>query len=181
MSPGVSADRGPWIDLHSHAGRCFLAGLPAEHPMVASLGAASVAEAVRDARAAGMTALVLATVSDLAVLRPDPVTGLRAARDFRAGEETLRCWLNAAALVRPAEEGGAVVVMADPGLTAVQALLQWDPVGHARRELEDRGERHLPPGARIAELTGTPAAVAEELKLLRPPPGAEILWSLWLA
>jgi membrane dipeptidase len=54
--------------------------------MVASLGAASVAGAVRDARAAGMTALVLATVSDFAVLRPDPVTGLRAHRDFRAGE-----------------------------------------------------------------------------------------------
>jgi hypothetical protein len=86
MSPGVSADRGPWIDLHSHAGRCFLAGLPAEHSMVASLGAAAVAGAVRDARAAGMTALVLATVSDLAVLRPDPVTGLRAGRDFRPGE-----------------------------------------------------------------------------------------------
>jgi membrane dipeptidase len=54
--------------------------------MVASLGLASVAGAVRDARAAGMTALVLATVSDLAVLRPDPVTGLRAHRDFRPGE-----------------------------------------------------------------------------------------------
>jgi membrane dipeptidase len=54
--------------------------------MVASLGAASVAAAVRDARAAGMTALVLATVSDFAVLRPDPVTGLRAHRDFGPGE-----------------------------------------------------------------------------------------------
>jgi membrane dipeptidase len=82
----VSADSGPRIDLHSHAGRCFLASLPAGHPMVASLGAASVAEAVRDARAAGMTALTLATVSDFAVLRPDPVTGLRAHRDLRPGE-----------------------------------------------------------------------------------------------
>jgi membrane dipeptidase len=54
--------------------------------MVASMGAASIAEAVRDARAAGMTALTLATVSDFAVLRPDPVTGLRAHRDFRPGE-----------------------------------------------------------------------------------------------
>jgi membrane dipeptidase len=82
----VSLDSGPRIDLHSHAGRCFLTGLPAGHPMVASLGAASVTAAVRDARTAGMTALVLATVSDLAVLRPDPVTGLRAHRDFRPGE-----------------------------------------------------------------------------------------------
>ena len=54
--------------------------------MVTALGAASVESAVRDARAAGLTALVLATVSDLAVLRPDPVTGLRAHRDFRPGE-----------------------------------------------------------------------------------------------
>ena len=54
--------------------------------MVASLGASSVANAVRDARAGGMTALVLATVSDFAVLRPDPVTGLSAHRDFRPGE-----------------------------------------------------------------------------------------------
>ena len=69
----MSADRGLWIDLHGHAGRCFLAGHPAGHPMVASLGAASVAGAVRDAAAAGMTVLTLATVSDFAVLRPDPV------------------------------------------------------------------------------------------------------------
>ncbi len=82
----MSAERGPWIDLHSHAGRCFLAGLPAGDPMVASLGAASVAGAVRDAAAAGVTALTLATVSDLAVLRPDPAAGLRAYRDFGPGE-----------------------------------------------------------------------------------------------
>jgi membrane dipeptidase len=81
----MSLDRGPWIDLHSHAGRCFLAGLPAGHP-AASLGPESVAAAVRDAQAAGMTALVLSTVSDFAVLRPDPATGLRAHRDFRPGE-----------------------------------------------------------------------------------------------
>jgi microsomal dipeptidase-like Zn-dependent dipeptidase len=56
----VSAERGPWIDLHSHAGRCFLADLPAGHPMVSSLGTATVADAVRAAAAAGMTALMLA-------------------------------------------------------------------------------------------------------------------------
>ena len=36
----------PRVDLHSHAGRCFLAGLPAGHSLVAALGAASVADAV---------------------------------------------------------------------------------------------------------------------------------------
>ena len=82
----MSTERGPWIDLHTHAGRCYLAGLPARHPMVTALGAASVTDAVRDAAAAGVTALVLAIVSDFAVLRPDPVTGLRAYRDFAPGE-----------------------------------------------------------------------------------------------
>lgn len=87
----VSTDRGPRtdlprVDLHSHAGRCFLAGLPAGHSLVAALGAAAVADAVRAAQAAGMTALVLSAVADFAVLRPDPATGLRAHRSFRAGE-----------------------------------------------------------------------------------------------
>jgi membrane dipeptidase len=82
----VSADHGPWIDLHTHAGRCYLDGLPAGHPMVAALGEASVADAVASARAAGMTALMLATVSDFAVLRPDPQVGLRAHRGFGPGE-----------------------------------------------------------------------------------------------
>ena len=76
----------PRVDLHSHAGRCFLAGLPAGHPVVAALGADSVTDAVRAARAAGVTALGLSAVADFAVLRPDPATGLRAHRDFRPGE-----------------------------------------------------------------------------------------------
>jgi len=54
--------------------------------MVTALGAALVAGALRDAAAAGMTALMLSTVSDFAVLRSDPVTGLRAYRDFAPGE-----------------------------------------------------------------------------------------------
>lgn len=82
----MSAERGPWIDLHSHAGRCYLAGRPAGHPAVTALGAASVSGALRDAAAAGVTALMLATVSDFAVLRPDLVSGLRAFRDFAPDE-----------------------------------------------------------------------------------------------
>ena len=35
--------------------------------------------------------------------------------DLRAGEEALRRWLAAAALVRPARDGGRVVVVADAG------------------------------------------------------------------
>ena len=76
----------PRIDLHGHAGRCFLAGLPAGHQLIATMGAAAVADAVRDAQAAGMTAVNLSAVADFAVLRPDPAQGLRAYRDFRPGE-----------------------------------------------------------------------------------------------
>jgi membrane dipeptidase len=73
----------PRIDLHGHAGRCFLAGLPAGR---SALGTASVADALRAARAAGMTAVNLSAVADFAVLRPDGAQGLRAHRDFRPGE-----------------------------------------------------------------------------------------------
>jgi membrane dipeptidase len=72
----------PRIDLHGHAGRCFLAGLPAGR---STLGTASVADALRAARAAGMTAVNLSAVADFAVLRPGP-QGLSAHRDFRPGE-----------------------------------------------------------------------------------------------
>jgi membrane dipeptidase len=76
----------PRIDLHGHAGRCFLAGLPAGHQLVATMGAAAIADAVRNAQAAGMTAVNLSAVADFAVLRPDPAQGLRAHRDFRPAE-----------------------------------------------------------------------------------------------
>jgi len=97
------------IDLHSHAGRCFLAGLPAGHSAVAAMGAASVADAIRAARAAGMTALVLSAVADFAVLRPDPATGLRAHRDFRAGEAYADYQRQLAGIREAAAEAGAEV------------------------------------------------------------------------
>src|SRR6266700_1570335 len=105
----VSTDREPRIDLHSHAGRCFLAGLPAGHSLVTTLGAASVVGAVRTARAAGMTALVLAAVADFAVLRPDPATGLRAHRDFRTGEAYADYQRQLAGIREAAAEAGAEV------------------------------------------------------------------------
>jgi len=97
------------IDLHSHAGRCFLAGLPAGHSAVAAMGAAAVADAIRAARGAGMTALVLAAVADFAVLRPDPATGLRAHRDFRVGEAYADTQRQLAGIRRAVAEAGAEV------------------------------------------------------------------------
>jgi primosomal protein N' (replication factor Y) len=95
--------------------------------------------------------------------------------DLRAGEETLRRWLNAATLVRPASAGGAVVVAADAGQPVVQALVRWDPGGLAERELAYRRELGFPPVTRIASLSGSPAALAEFLEALRTPEGADLL------
>jgi primosomal protein N' (replication factor Y) (superfamily II helicase) len=94
---------------------------------------------------------------------------------LRATEETLRRWLNAAALVRPATSGGTVVVVADAGLPAVQALVRWDPVSHAERELSERRELRFPPAIRLASLTGPEAAVREVLDSAELPAGADVL------
>jgi primosomal protein N' (replication factor Y) len=78
--------------------------------------------------------------------------------NLRAGEDTVRRWFNAAALVRPANEGGLVVVTADD-TAATGALLRWDPAGYASRELALRQELQLPPAVRIASVTGKRADV----------------------
>ena len=97
---------------------------------------------------------------------------LLARADLRAGEEALRRWMNAAALVAP---GGRVVVGADAGVPAVQALIRWDAPGFAARELADRQELGFPPAARMASLTGTPAAVAELLASADLPQPYEVI------
>ncbi|ONK15749.1 primosomal protein N' [Streptomyces sp. MP131-18] len=95
--------------------------------------------------------------------------------DLRAGEEALRRWLNAAALVRPQPQGGTVVVLAEPTLRPVQSLVRWDPAGHARRELADRASLGFPPVSRMAAVSGPPDAVAGLLGATRLPPDAEVL------
>jgi primosomal protein N' (replication factor Y) len=95
--------------------------------------------------------------------------------DLRAGEETLRRWMNAATLVRPASEGGQIVVAADAGHPVVQALVRWDPAGLAERELADRRALSFPPASRMAALSASPAALAEFLAALRLPDGADVL------
>jgi len=92
--------------------------------------------------------------------------------DLRAGEETMRRWMNAAALVRP---GGHVVVAADAAHPVVQALVRWDPAGLAARELADRRALGFPPVTRMASLSASPAALAEFLDTLRLPEGADVL------
>jgi primosomal protein N' (replication factor Y) (superfamily II helicase) len=76
---------------------------------------------------------------------------------LRASEEALRRWLAAAALVRP---HGTVLVHADASLPATQALIRWDPVTFAERELAERAELGFPPAVRMAAVSGEPDAVA---------------------
>nr|PZN41981.1 MAG: primosome assembly protein PriA [Actinomycetota bacterium] len=92
--------------------------------------------------------------------------------DLRAAEETLRRWMNAAALLRPRAE---LVVCAEAALAPTQALVRWDPVTFSERELAERAELGFPPAVRVATLTGVADAVRELAAALDPPPGAQIL------
>ncbi len=102
-------------------------------------------------------------------------TSLLARTDLRTGEETLRRWLRAAALVRPRADGGRIVVVADPSAPPVQALVRWDPGGFAGRELEERTTLRLPPAARVAEITGAEADVDDLLSHADLPATADVL------
>ncbi|WSR72294.1 primosomal protein N' [Streptomyces sp. NBC_01180] len=95
--------------------------------------------------------------------------------DLRAGEEALRRWIDAAALVRGQSEGGTVVVVAEPTLRPVQALVRWDPAGHAVRELADRAELGFPPVSRMAAVSGRAQTLEEFLEAVRLPQDAEVL------
>ncbi len=145
----------PEVPVRTSGGQHVLAEVPAEPALViATPGAEPVA-------ADGYAAALL--LDGWALLgRPS----------LRAAEETLRRWLNAAALVRPA---GAVVVLAEASLPAVQALVRWDPVGFAERELAERAELGFPPAVRMAAVTGPSTAVAEFVGSAALPDRAEIL------
>jgi primosomal protein N' (replication factor Y) len=145
----------PDIPVRTSGGQHVLAEVPAEPALViATPGAEPVA-------ADGYAAALL--LDGWALLgRPS----------LRAAEETLRRWLNAAALVRP---GGSVVVLAEASLPAVQALVRWDPVGFAERELAERAELGFPPAVRMAAVTGPSTAVAEFVGSAALPDRAEIL------
>ena len=104
---------------------------------------------------------------------------LLARPDLRAPEEAVRRWFNAAALVRPARDGGTVIMVGEPSATPLQAVVRWSPEGFAARELEERRTARLPPAAKLAEVTGATDAVSDLLARLRqqldPQAGLEIL------
>ncbi len=100
---------------------------------------------------------------------------LLARPDLRAAEEALRRWMTAAAMVEPAADGGRVVVVAEASLVPVQALIRWDPAGHASAELAARTELGFPPAVRIAAVDGTPDTLAGLAETVELPAGAELL------
>ncbi|SDZ38809.1 replication restart DNA helicase PriA [Saccharopolyspora shandongensis] len=95
--------------------------------------------------------------------------------ELRSAETALRLWFAAAALVRPARDGGRVVVMADSSLQPVQALVRWDPAWYASLELAERAELGFPPARRVAAVDGTPEAIEALLDSADLPPTAEVL------
>jgi primosomal protein N' (replication factor Y) len=146
------------VPVRTSAGDRVLATVPGQPSLVvATPGAEPVAEG-------GYACVVLLD------------TWLTLARsDLRTGEEAVRRWLNAAALCRPAAEGGRVVAVGEPSHPALQALVRWDPAGVADRELAERQSAHLPPASRLATLTGVEQDVVAALEALTLPSGAEVL------
>jgi primosomal protein N' (replication factor Y) (superfamily II helicase) len=102
---------------------------------------------------------------------------LLARSDLRAGEEALRRWTNAAALVGPTPDGGPgrVLAVGDATHPALQALVRWDHPGFARRETAERRAAHLPPSSRMATVTGPPDQVDAAVAGLVLPLGVELL------
>ncbi len=85
-----------------------------------------------------------------------------------ASEEALRRWMAAGALTRSAVDGGVVVLCGAPmhtTLPVVEALVRWDPVWFAARELAERTELSLPPTVRMAQLVGPRVAVQQAVEL----------------
>jgi primosomal protein N' (replication factor Y) len=70
------------------------------------------------------------------------------------------------------------VVVADAAQPAVQALIRWDPATFAGRELAERAELRFPPAARMAAVSGPPAAVEALLAGVTLPGSGELLGPL---
>lgn len=135
----------PGVPVASSSGEQALRELPRRGGIVVATPGAEP-----DPGRAGYAALVVLDVGG-ALSRPG----------LRVPEEVLRRWLLCASLVRPASEGGRVLVVGVPGAREVQALVRWDPYGYAVRELEERRALHLAPAVRTALLVGPAPAAAD--------------------
>ncbi|AMY25183.1 primosomal protein N' [Rhodococcoides fascians] len=95
--------------------------------------------------------------------------------DLRAAEETLRRWMTAASMVRPGSAGGRVVVVAESEIPTVQALVRWDPLWHARSQLDERVEVRFPPAVHVAAIDGTTDAISALVESADLPETVEVL------
>ncbi len=68
-----------------------------------------------------------------------------------------------------------MVLVAEAALPVAQALIRWDPVTHAERELAERETLGFPPAVRMAAVTGTAATVAKFLAETVLPAEAEVI------
>lgn len=82
----------------------------------------------------------------------------RTSADLDAGEQRVRRWFSAALHAR---RDGKVFVAAPESDPAVQALMRWDSVWFAERELDERAEVRLPPVTRWLTVTGSPGDVQQ--------------------
>ncbi len=148
----------PGVPVRVSGGRSRLAQVPDRPALVVSTPGAEP-----EADGGYAAALLL----DAAVLTGRP--------QLDVAEQALRAWLRAAALVRPASEGGVVLLVGDAAPAPTQALVRWDPAGHAERELGERATLRLPPAAHVVSLEGPRDAVRAFLARAALPDGAEII------
>jgi primosomal protein N' (replication factor Y) len=87
-------------------------------------------------------------------------------QSLRAMEESAHRWFSAALLARPRAH---VVVTADTGAPAVQALVRWDASWLAARELAERASAGMPPATRVALLRGAPEDIDDVARALEIP------------
>ena len=161
-SPGPGAPPRNWAGP-SPGSRCSPPAAAAMIPAVPGSPALVVATPGAEPRADGGYAAALLLDGWMLLGRPS----------LRAAEEALRRWLNAAALVRPGPRAAGWSWWPTPAIPAVQALVRWDPVTHAERELAERAELRFPPAVRMASLTGPQDAVegaARRGRSCRPAP-----------
>ena len=90
-------------------------------------------------------------------------------------EQALRSWLGAASLVRPASAGGVVLLVGDADPAPTQALVRWDPVWLAERELAERSALRLPPAVHVVVAHGSRRAVSGLLAEAGLPGESDVL------
>lgn len=148
----------PGVPVRVSGGGARIARVPDRPALVVSTPGAEP-----EAEAGYAAALLL----DAAVVTGRPELGV--------AEQALATWLRAAALVRPAGAGGVVLLVGDGAPAPTQALVRWDPGGHAARELAERATLHLPPATHVVVLDGPRDAVRALLARLELPRESEVI------